>query len=142
MNREGLTGHVVDLSALVSLSNGTSAYVREVMRQCVVYSITLLVPASAAQYLGTFHAKAGRLLDVSVLLVAPLSGKDVTAAIGIANAMDTNAQLHPARMEEPTLQVLVAAHAAHLARARGWRLMTSTPHLYDGIDDVRVEILP
>lgn len=145
MNEEdGLTGHVVDLSALLSIAAGRSAYAREVMRQCVVYGITLLVPASAAQYLGSFHTKAGRLLDVSVLLVAPLGRQDVTATISVAGALDANAQMRPGPDDnaEQTLSVMVAAHALRLARTRGWRLMTATPHLYSGFDDVRIEILP
>uniref|UniRef100_UPI003F493493 hypothetical protein n=1 Tax=Nonomuraea sp. CA-251285 TaxID=3240002 RepID=UPI003F493493 len=140
----GLTGHVLDLSALLSLAKGESLYAREVARQAVVYGITLLVPATAAQYLRAYHRKQGaRLLDLSVVLVSPLGLATVAAATPYTDRLDANTQRHAVAVDdrEPRLSVLIAAHAVLLSKDRNWRLMTSLPHLYDGLG-VRTEILP
>jgi hypothetical protein len=135
---------VLDLSALVNLSHGESQYAREVVRQSIVYGVALLVPAAAAQYLGSYHRdKGARLLDLSVLLLAPLDQGTVTAAISHADVLERNVQRNPGvdTGEERTVAALVAAHAIQLSKTRGWRILTATPHLYEDID-IRIEILP
>ncbi|GAA2417463.1 hypothetical protein GCM10010404_90030 [Nonomuraea africana] len=140
----GLSGHVLDLSALTHLAAGESLYGREVVRQAAVYGVTLLVPVLAAQYLAAYHAgKGSALLNLSIILIAPFDSVHLAVTTPFTETLDRNARRLSTDLteRERVLTVLVAAHAIHLSQSRGWRLLTATPSLYEGID-VRTEILP
>ncbi|WP_433411591.1 hypothetical protein ACQP1V_23060 [Microtetraspora malaysiensis] len=139
-----VTGHVLDIDALVHLIEGKSMYGREVVRQSSAYGVTLLVPPLAVQVLslGPAAPRLERFLRMSVAVVGALSPDDAAAAAPITTAIRANLHRNrPGSGEEGLSEVLVAAHAAVYAARRGWRILTTTPFLYDGLD-VRLEILP
>ncbi|WP_067185254.1 hypothetical protein [Microtetraspora niveoalba] len=139
-----VSGHVLDLDALVHLIEGKSMYGREVVRQSSAYGVTLLIPPLAVQVLslGPAAPRLERFLRMSVVVVGSLSPDDAAAAGPVATAIRANLHRHGSGSgDSPLPDVLVAAHAVVYATRRGWRILTTTPHLYDGLD-VRLEILP
>ncbi|MEV4183377.1 hypothetical protein [Streptosporangium canum] len=143
---EGLTGHVLDLDAVHHVLDAKSDYGREIVRQSVLRNTTLLLPAVAAQCLaGLRPQQAEALLAVPVVTVGGLPAADVLSAAQIGRKMTANLERRAPGVaaEAEIVAVLAAAHAVVLAEARGgWRIVTSTPHLYDDIAGVRLEILP
>ncbi|WP_066940797.1 hypothetical protein [Microtetraspora fusca] len=139
-----VSGHVLDLDALVHLIEGKSMYGREVVRQSSTYGVTLLIPPLAVQVLslGPAAPRLERFLRMSMVVVGALSPDDAAAATSVATTIRANLHRHrPGSGEEGLSEVLVAAHAAVYATRRQWRILTTTPFLYDGLD-VRLEILP
>ncbi|WP_055479270.1 hypothetical protein [Sphaerimonospora mesophila] len=132
-----LSGHVLDLDALAHLIEGKSVYGRELVRQSSTYGVTLLVPALAVQVLALspIAPRLERFLRLSVVLPGALSPGDAIASGPYAQTIRAR---HP---DAQLPEVLVAAHAVVHATQRGWRIITATPHLYEGID-VRLEVLP
>ncbi|WP_326644480.1 hypothetical protein OG884_10390 [Streptosporangium sp. NBC_01755] len=142
----GLTGHVLDLDAIHHLLDAKSNYGREIVRQSVLRNTTLLLPAVAAQCVAGFRPhQAEALFSVPVVTIGGLPVADVLSAAQLGPKMWANLEQHaPGRLAGAEVgAVLAAAHAVILAEARGgWRIITSAPHLYYGIPDVRLEILP
>ncbi|MCT9934812.1 hypothetical protein N5079_31860 [Planotetraspora sp. A-T 1434] len=132
-----MSGHVLDLDAVTHLIEGKSAYGRELVRQSSAYGVTLLIPALAVQVLslGPIAPRLERFMNMSMVVVGPLSPDDATASGPYAQGMTTR------RPDAQMPEVLVAAHAVVHAVQRGWRIITATPHLYEGLD-VRLEVLP
>ncbi|WP_449065943.1 hypothetical protein [Planomonospora algeriensis] len=143
---EGLTGHVLDLDAIYHVLDAKSDYGREIVRQSVLRNTTLLLPAVAAQCTAVFRPQqAGALFAVPVVTIGALSAADVMNAgqIGVTVTINSERQTPALGMESGIAAILSAAHAVLLAEARGgWRIITPSPHLYDGIAGVRLEILP
>ncbi|MEV7908612.1 hypothetical protein [Streptomyces anulatus] len=143
---EGLTGHVLDLDAVHHLLDLKSNYGREIVRQSVLRNTTLLLPATAAQCVAGFRPhQAEALLSVPVVTIGSLAATDATHAARLGPKMAANLERHAPGPVTGTelVAILAAAHAVVLAEARGgWRIITSAPHLYDDIPDVRLEILP
>ncbi|WP_371783122.1 hypothetical protein [Streptosporangium subroseum] len=143
---EGLTGHVLDLDAIYHLLDARSNYGREIVRQSVLRNTTLLLPAVAAQCVAGFRPRqAETLFLVPVVAIGGLSAAEVTNAARFGSKMAANLEQYTPglAMKSEIVTILAAAHAVLLAEARGgWRIITSVPHLYDDISDVRLEILP
>jgi hypothetical protein len=143
---EGLTGHVLDLDAIYHLLDAKSSYGREIVRQSVLRNTTLLLPAVAAQCVAGFRPhQAEALFSVPVVTIGGLPATEVTNAARLGPKMAANLEPHMPglAMKSEVVSILAAAHAVILAEARGcWRIITSAPHLYDDISDVRLEILP
>ncbi|ETK37154.1 hypothetical protein [Microbispora sp. ATCC PTA-5024] len=140
-----LSGHVLDLDAVVHLIEGKSMYGRAVVLQSSAHGVTLLVPALAVQVLslGPIQPRLERFLRMSMVVTGALSPDDAVAGGPYAQAIMASLRRHrPAAAADAQLpEVLVAAHAAVHAVRRGWRIVTTTPYLYEGLD-VRLEILP
>ncbi|MEU7695411.1 hypothetical protein OHB01_28765 [Microbispora hainanensis] len=139
-----LSGHVLDLDAVVHLIEGKSMYGRAVVRQSSAHGVTLLVPALAVQVLslGPIQPRLERFLRMSMVVTGALSPGDAVEGGPYAQTIMTSLRRHrPAAADALLPDVLVAAHAAVHAIRRDWRIITATPYLYEGID-VRLEILP
>ncbi|GAA4228259.1 hypothetical protein FHR32_007465 [Streptosporangium album] len=143
---EGLTGHVLDLDAIYHVLDAKSDYGREIVRQSVLRNTTLLLPAVAAQCMtGLRPRQADALLAVPVVTIGGLPAADVPGTAQLSRKMAAGLERHARGVstQSELVAVLAAAHAVVLAEARGgWRIVTSTPHLYDEISGVRLEILP
>ncbi|MEU6740940.1 hypothetical protein [Streptosporangium sandarakinum] len=143
---EGLTGHVLDYDALCHLLDGKSDYGREIVRQSVLRNTTLLLPALAAQCAAALRpAQTDALLAVPVITIGALTAADVAATTRLGPALTAPSRRRPPGGERDAelIAALAAAHAVLLAESRGgWRIVTPTPHLYDGAPGVRLEILP
>lgn len=139
-----LSGHVLDLDAVVHLIEGKSMYGRAVVRQSSAHGVTLLVPALAVQVLslGPIQPRLERFLRMSMVVTGALSPDDAVAGGPYAQTIMSSLRRHrPDAADAHLPDVLVAAHAAVHAARRNWRIITATPHLYEGLD-VRLEILP
>ncbi|XVQ81856.1 hypothetical protein ACQP2K_23615 [Microbispora siamensis] len=139
-----LSGHVLDLDAVVHLIEGKSMYGRAVVRQSSAHGVTLLVPALAVQVLslGPIQPRLERFLRMSMVVTGALSPDDAVEGGPYAQAIMTSLRRHrPSAADALLPDVLVAAHAVVHATRRNWRIITATPYLYEGLD-VRLEILP
>ncbi|MEV7803197.1 hypothetical protein AB0O28_09660 [Microbispora sp. NPDC088329] len=139
-----LSGHVLDLDAVVHLIEGKSMYGRAVVRQSSAHGVTLLVPALAVQVLslGPIQPRLERFLRMSMVVTGALSPGDAVEGGPYAQEIMASLRRHrPSAADALLPDVLVAAHAAVHATRRGWRIITATPYLYEGLD-VRLEILP
>ena len=139
-----LSGHVLDLDAVVHLIEGKSMYGRAVVHQSSAHGVTLLVPALAVQVLslGPVQPRLERFLRMSMVVTGALSPDDAVEGGPYAQAIMTSLRRHrPAAADAHLPDVLVAAHAAVHATRRNWRIITATPYLYEGLD-IRLEILP
>ncbi|MBP2704019.1 hypothetical protein JOL79_09385 [Microbispora sp. RL4-1S] len=139
-----LSGHVLDVDAATHLVEGKSMYGRAVVRQSSAHGVTLLIPALAVQILslGPAQPRLERFLRMSMVVTGALSPGDAVAGGPYAQAILASLRRHrPSVPDAELAEVLVAAHAAVLAARRGWRIITTTPYLYEGLD-LRIEILP
>jgi hypothetical protein len=134
----------MDLDAVTHLIEGKSMYGRAVVRQSSAHGVTLLVPALAVQVLslGPIQPRLERFLRMSMVVTGALSPGDAVDGGPYAQAIMTSLRRHlPSAADAHLPAVLVAAHAAVHAVRRSWRIITTAPYLYDGLD-VRLEILP
>lgn len=115
--REVIGGRVLDASAIIAFSSGTSVYAQALVWTAVEEGIVLVVPSTAvaaawAQLSGPAHPVLEVLLELPVTVVDDLT----TARARVVGELGG-----------PTLD----AHALACARDRGWPLISDDPTRYD-----------
>lgn len=129
-------GRVLDTSAVLTAATGTNDYTAALLTVAAAHGIVLAVPAGAVQgaWRGTRPAERAwleLLLDSPAVVVVPLAADD---------ARDAGLLAADAGHDDSTA---ATAHAVHLARRRGWTVLTADPGPVLELDpQVHAETIP
>lgn len=110
-------GKVLDIPALIDLVYGKTEYMRALAYVMATQGDTLAVPATAlavtaARIPDDARSELAWAVDSAIVVVPPLDTPAAYAVADIARDLDED---------------IVTGHIAHLARTRGWPVITTQP---------------
>lgn len=115
----GSAGRVLDHTVFDGFIKGTSWHVRAMIMTAARLDVPLVVPASAAMIAWSRRGTAGGVWAMRMLLDLPLVEMDV---------LDAESAFGAARLpaiRDDVLTDFATAHVVHVARTRGWPVVTT-----------------
>jgi hypothetical protein len=129
-------GRVLDATAVLDLATGTSIYGQALLSIAAEQAIPLAIPAVALQAAWQRAPVQGR----PWLELLPELPTVVVLALGAADARDAGMLAAAAQRPDAAPGT---AHAVHIARHRGWPVVTTDPDAVLALDpEIRTETIP